>query len=64
MPVYEYKCKSCGEQFEIRRSLQEQEKEPECPSCWTRNTQRVFSIFSSSSSASPCAPAPSRFKFG
>ncbi|MFC1929856.1 zinc ribbon domain-containing protein [Chloroflexota bacterium] len=64
MPVYEYKCKSCGEKFEIRRSLQEKEKEPECPSCGTRDTQRMFSFFGGGSSASSCAPTPSRFKFG
>ncbi|MCH8864996.1 MAG: hypothetical protein IIB13_06525 [Chloroflexi bacterium] len=37
MPVYEYKCKKCEDKFEIRRSLQEKEKEPECPGCGTRD---------------------------
>ncbi|MFC2014581.1 zinc ribbon domain-containing protein [Chloroflexota bacterium] len=64
MPVYEYKCERCGEAIEIRRSIQEQEKNPECPRCGTKNTKRVFSVFSSRSPASSCAPPSSRFKFG
>jgi len=64
MPIYEYQCKKCGEKFELRRSLQEKEEEPECPRCGIRDTRRMFSVFGSGSSDSSCAPAPSRFKFG
>ncbi|MFC2035754.1 zinc ribbon domain-containing protein [Chloroflexota bacterium] len=64
MPVYEYKCRNCGEKFETRHSFQEQEKEPACPRCGIRNTQRVFSTFSVGSPASSYSPTPSRFGFG
>lgn len=63
MPVYEYKCKSCGEKFDILHGFQEQVKEPECPKCGSHDTQRVFSVCGGGSSSS-CAPAPSSFKFG
>ena len=64
MPIYEYKCKSCEEIFEISRSLHEKEKEPECPRCGIRKTQRVFSVFGINSSGSSEAPAPSKSGFG
>ncbi len=64
MPDYEYKCKNCGEKFEIRRSLQEQEKGSKCPRCGAHDTYRVFSVFGSRSSASKYAPSSSRSSFG
>ncbi len=64
MPVYEYKCKKCGDKFEIRRSLQEKETEPECPGCGACDAQRKFSVFGGSCSTGSAAPAPPRFKFG
>ncbi|HEY77515.1 MAG TPA: zinc ribbon domain-containing protein [Dehalococcoidia bacterium] len=64
MPIYEYKCRNCNEKFEVRRNLQDEEKEVKCPRCESRDTQRVFSLFSSGSSGNLCPPAPSRFGFG
>ena len=64
MPVYEYKCKSCGEKFEVRCSLQDQEKEPKCPKCGSHDTQRVFGSFGSTSSTSSCGSEPTKLRFG
>lgn len=60
MPVYEYKCRSCGEKFEVLRSLKE-ESEVRCPKCGAADAQKVFSYFSSAPSAGPCSPIPRSF---
>ncbi len=33
MPTYQYKCKSCGYEFEIFASIKSYHKEVECPVC-------------------------------
>ena len=44
MPTYDYKCKKCGEVFELFRYLTEIDKEVKCPHCGSQKTQRIFSI--------------------
>jgi len=63
MPTYEYKCKKCGEKFEVRRGFFDKEKaKTQCLKCGSDDTGRVFSFFSSSASGSTsCAPSPKRF---
>ncbi len=56
MPVYEYECKSCGEKFELRRSMSDSSNEVKCPKCGDENAQRVFSLFATGSSGGSCAP--------
>jgi putative FmdB family regulatory protein len=58
MPVYEYSCNNCGEKFEVRRNIEETEKETECPGCGARDTKRVFSLFGRCSSGSSCCTPP------
>lgn len=46
MPLYEFQCKKCGKNFEIRCSLNEYEKlKPSCPKCNCKEVQRVISSF-------------------
>ena len=45
MPVYEYKCGSCGEKFEVIRSLKDEETEVKCPGCGASDTRLVYSLF-------------------
>lgn len=40
----EYKCKSCGEKFQVLRNPQDKEKELKCPKCGSVNTERVYSL--------------------
>ncbi len=49
MPLYEYHCNTCGENFEkmVRFSEQEQEQAPECPQCHSRDTRKRISLFAS-----------------
>jgi len=45
MPLYEYKCESCGKTFEKLRRMQDADSELECPECDSRRVQRTFSTF-------------------
>jgi putative FmdB family regulatory protein len=59
MPIYEYKCKACGDGFELRRSISDSDTEVECPKCGAKNPQRVLSIFATGMSNKACAPSSS-----
>jgi len=55
MPIYEFKCKNCGEIFEEFRyssdSDIEKDKEIKCPVCGTPWPERLFSVFNPSGSS-------------
>ena len=51
MPLYEYRCKSCGQTFEKMMRWSEAERVQVCPSCQSQNTQKKVSIVASSSSS-------------
>ena len=62
MPIYEYQCQECGEEFEkFVRSMTRQE-EAICPKCGSAETKKAFSVFgvsggqTRSSASSSCAP--------
>lgn len=42
MPVYEYRCKSCENEFEVMQKITE-EPEAECPVCESDNVERLIS---------------------
>ena len=58
MPIYEYKCRSCGHSFE---ELVFGDPLPECPKCHSEETEKLISRCScrlgGSSSAIDSAPA-------
>jgi putative FmdB family regulatory protein len=55
MPVYEYKCSECGHKFEIRRSMEDGNREIKCPACGKEDAQRMFSSFAKGTSSEACA---------
>ncbi|MCB1678985.1 MAG: zinc ribbon domain-containing protein [Halioglobus sp.] len=47
MPVYEFKCKKCGNRFELAESISQHDKHREkCPACGSRSLQNVVSSVS------------------
>ena len=44
MPVYEYRCESCGERFEkLVRSMRQDPPEMRCPACQGTEVRRLIS---------------------
>ena len=50
MPLYEYKCLGCGNQFELL--ILKSEQKAACPTCQSELVERVLSMFAVSSDAS------------
>jgi putative FmdB family regulatory protein len=45
MPIYEYRCEECDEQFQLFvRSLSRQ-VEPTCPRCGSHKVKKAISLF-------------------
>lgn len=63
MPIYEYICLKCNENFSILQSLYPSDNRTECPKCASDELKKVMSAFScasgSESGHSSSAPAPS-----
>ena len=58
MPIYEYRCRECGEKFEKLVRLSTSTSEIECPKCGGRRVEKLISAFSTkTSSASACTPS-------
>ena len=45
MPLYEYRCRGCGERFEVLQRLGASGDEVPCPRCGEQRPQRVLSTF-------------------
>lgn len=43
MPIYEYNCEECGEQFELL--LRRADEEVRCPKCDGTSVERLLSVF-------------------
>jgi putative FmdB family regulatory protein len=64
MPIYEYKCKQCGEKFETRLNVFHNRTEVKCPKCGKDDPERVFSPFQTGSPADSSCSAPSSTRYG
>ena len=53
MPIYEYKCESCGNKFEklVRRASDTDELG--CPSCGKRHLSQEYSTFAAHANGAP-----------
>ena len=56
MPMYEYRCKTCGKLFEKLRRLNDADRDIDCPECESEDVERLISTFATSGSG--CAPSP------
>ena len=62
MPIFEYRCRSCGKVIEVLENRSEKAAHT-CPSCGKTPMERIFSSFGvdkgSSSSGGACPPGGS-----
>ncbi len=61
MPLFEYRCGKCGEEFEELESYEDRDKPQECPACGAKNSERLMSVFAASGtscSCNTCKPTP------
>lgn len=49
MPIFEYKCKKCGEVFEL---LVRSGEKPKCPACGGSRLEKLISTFNASAEGS------------
>ena len=47
MPLYEYLCQECGQEFEKIMRFDQSDERPACPGCKSENTQKRISVFAS-----------------
>jgi putative FmdB family regulatory protein len=45
MPIYEYRCRTCGNKFEKLRRMADADLELECPDCQSKKVERMQSAF-------------------
>jgi putative FmdB family regulatory protein len=56
MPIYEYKCKKCGNKYDLRLGLFHKRDAIKCPQCGNPDPERLYSGFATSSGGgSSCA---------
>ncbi len=59
MPIYEYRCLKCENNFSLLQSLYPAENNAECPKCSSKDVKKVFSAFSfGAGSGNSVSPAP------
>ncbi|MEU0128843.1 MULTISPECIES: zinc ribbon domain-containing protein [unclassified Streptomyces] len=58
MPRYEYRCRPCGETFEVSRPMAESSDPASCPA-GHEDTVKLLSTVAVGGSAASAAPAPS-----
>jgi putative FmdB family regulatory protein len=55
MPIYEYACRTCGEEFE---TLVRAGASPECPSCGATDLDKKLSVFATAGAAESASATP------
>ncbi|MGA2518278.1 MAG: zinc ribbon domain-containing protein [Thermodesulfobacteriota bacterium] len=65
MPIYEYRCRKCGEVFERFMRVNERGDSLTCPYCGEHKPEKILSSFSSSkgSESSSCGPVGGSTRF-
>lgn len=54
MPIYEYKCNTCGHRFPTLQKITAARTGAVCPACGGTDTKRVISLFGSRGGDSSC----------
>lgn len=58
MPIYEYECQSCQDNFSELRRMSEMDTSIECPQCGSNDAQRKLSHFAVGAGSMQRAPGP------
>ncbi|MCC6590088.1 MAG: zinc ribbon domain-containing protein [Bryobacterales bacterium] len=45
MPLYEYRCQTCGKRFEMLRRMSDSDRDLRCPECESKEVERLLSTF-------------------
>jgi putative FmdB family regulatory protein len=64
MPLYEYRCHTCGHEFEKMVRFSEASLSPVCPQCTSEKTAKKISVFASHGSSTATAAASSASSCG
>lgn len=66
MPFYDYRCESCGHEFEQSRPIDKRDEAacPECKSAQTKRLLRTLGFFAGGGRASKSSCGPTRSGFG
>ncbi|MGE5233223.1 MAG: FmdB family zinc ribbon protein [Acidobacteriota bacterium] len=56
MPLYEYRCESCGRRFEILQRMGEGPAGLACPHCGSEKVAKQFSTFASAGAKGADSP--------
>ena len=56
MPIYEFQCKTCNNQFETLRGMRD-ESPAVCPACQGSDTMRLLSLFAAQTNSGDVAGA-------
>ena len=63
MPIYEYRCEECDEDFEVFVRSRSQQASPTCPRCESHRVKKALSLFGvggpakSNTSGASCGPS-------
>ena len=52
MPLYEYVCEECAEQFTLLQPIHFSAQDTPCPKCGKKHARRLFSAFSAKTDGS------------
>ncbi|MBD3366938.1 MAG: zinc ribbon domain-containing protein [Candidatus Eisenbacteria bacterium] len=59
MPIFEYRCETCGEEFEEILSSENRDRPQTCPKCGSKRSKRLMSAFAGGASCGSCStPKP------
>ena len=61
MPIYEYRCAACGNDFEMTRSFSQASEPAPCPTCG-KPAQKLVSVFASKAEYTVKGPAKDAFR--